>query len=76
MENGENNERCPYLKEAVMIFCEAYPVKKMLPLERVKRSSRCLGKDFGECSLFAEVAARIHSPSSKRASRPHSNDKR
>jgi len=76
MKNDENNQRCPYLREVVMIFCEASPVKKMLPLERVKSPSRCFGDNFGECPLFAELAARLHPPSSKNASRPRSTGSR
>jgi hypothetical protein len=26
---------CPHLKEVVMLFCRAYPVKKMVPLDRL-----------------------------------------
>ena len=26
---------CPHLKEVVMLFCAAYPVKKMVPLDRL-----------------------------------------
>ena len=25
---------CPYLKEVSMVFCRAYPVKKLVPLDR------------------------------------------
>ncbi len=50
---------CPYLKEVVMLFCQAYPVKKMVPLDRLASADPCLGKDFSQCPLFKELVARL-----------------
>jgi len=50
---------CPYLKEVVMLFCQAYPVKKMVPLDRLASGDPCLGKDFSQCPLFKELVARL-----------------
>jgi len=50
---------CPYLKEVVMLFCDAYPVKKMLPLDRIATAHPCLGQDFEKCPLFRELVARL-----------------
>ena len=50
---------CPYLKEVVMLFCDAYPVKKMLPLDRIATAHPCLGQDFENCPLFRELVARV-----------------
>ena len=50
---------CPYLKEVVMLFCQAYPVKKMVPLDRLASADPCLGKDFSKCPLFTELVARM-----------------
>jgi hypothetical protein len=50
---------CPYLKEVVMLFCDAYPVKKMLPLDRIATAHPCLGRDFEQCPLFRELMARL-----------------
>ena len=49
---------CPYLREAVMLSCDACPVKKMLPLDRIATANPCLG-DFQVCPLFKEVIARL-----------------
>ena len=49
---------CPYLKEVVMLFCDAYCIKKMLPLDRIATANPCLG-EFGKCPLFEEVMARL-----------------
>jgi len=50
---------CPYLKEVVMLFCQAYPIKKMVPLDRLASADPCLGKDFAQCPLFKELVARL-----------------
>jgi hypothetical protein len=50
---------CPYLREVVMLFCDGYPVKKMLPLDRIATAHPCLGQDFEKCPLFRELVARI-----------------
>ena len=54
---------CPYLKEVVMLFCDACPQKKPLPLDRIATANPCLG-EFGHCPMFEEVIAR-------RAALPH-----
>lgn len=50
---------CPYLKEVVMLFCDAYPVKKMLPLDRIASAHPCLGRDFDRCPLYRELLAKL-----------------
>lgn len=49
---------CPYLKEVVMLSCDAYPVKKFLPLDRIASANPCLG-EFPTCPLYQELAARL-----------------
>jgi hypothetical protein len=49
---------CPYLRELVMLSCEACPIKKMLPLDRIATANPCLG-DFRNCPLFKEVVGRL-----------------
>ena len=49
---------CPYLKEVVMLSCEAYHLKKMLPLDRIATGNPCLG-EFRGCPFFQECAARL-----------------
>ncbi len=43
---------CPFLKEVVMLYCNAYPVKKMVPLDRLVSASPCIAHDFKNCPLF------------------------
>lgn len=40
-----------------MLFCDAYPTKKMLPLDRIATADPCLGQ-FQGCPIFRELLAR------------------
>jgi hypothetical protein len=51
---------CPHLKEVVMVYCDAFPVKKMVPLDRLVSADPCLTQHFGRCPFYqrcAELAA-------------------
>jgi hypothetical protein len=50
---------CPHLKEVVMLFCDAYPAHKMLPLDRIVTADPCLGQFLG-CPVYQECRARFH----------------
>lgn len=52
---------CPYLKEVVMLFCDGYAQKKLLPLDRIATANPCLG-DYRDCPMFKEVIARKSAP--------------
>ena len=54
---------CPYLKEVVMLYCQAYPVKKLVPLDRIASADPCLGHDYEACPLFKDVLTRIRAHS-------------
>jgi hypothetical protein len=58
-ERPEGSMSCPYLKEVVMLFCSGYPVRKMVPLDRIVSASPCLTHDFEHCPLYRELLARI-----------------
>lgn len=49
---------CPYLKEVSMVFCRAYPVKKLVPLDQVTTASTCESEAYEGCPLFREALAR------------------
>ena len=56
---------CPFLKEVVMLYCDAYPVKKMIPLDRLVSTEPCLStQGWPDCPLFreAEPAAAKEAP--------------
>lgn len=49
---------CPYLKEVTMVFCRAYPVKKLVPVDRVTTANNCGSEGFCNCPLYREALAR------------------
>ena len=49
---------CPYLKEVTMVFCRAYPVKKLVPVDRVTTASTCGADGFCDCPLYREALVR------------------
>lgn len=53
---------CPFLKEIVMIYCDACPSRKLLPRNQVVSMGPCCSTDFGTCPLFREVSRGFVSP--------------
>ncbi len=53
--------RCPFFEEVVVAFCRAYPVKKMVPSDRLQANCICTREGFDDCPLFREVMARVDS---------------
>ncbi len=51
---------CPYRKEVSMVFCRAYPVKKLVPIDQVTIASTCEAEGFQACPLYREAIARVH----------------
>lgn len=64
---------CPYLKEVVMLYCQAYPVKKLVPLDRIASADPCLGREYEACPMFKDVVSRIRE-STQRATASSSPD--
>ncbi len=56
---------CPYLREVVMVYCDALPQKKPVPADRLANSGHCACAGFQSCPVFLEAMARV-----KRASEP------
>ena len=50
---------CPFLKEVVMIYCDACPSRKLLPRNQVVSMGPCSSTDFETCPLFREIARGI-----------------
>jgi hypothetical protein len=46
---------CPYLKEVVMLYCDACHVRKMVPLDHLASASPCLVQTYADCPLYQEV---------------------
>ncbi len=53
--------RCPFFEEVVVAFCRAYPVKKMVPSDRLQANCICTREGFDDCRQFREVMARLES---------------
>ncbi len=53
-----NPMTCPYLKEVVMLYCDACPFKKMVPLEQLVSVSPCFAHEYAACRHFLEA---VHS---------------
>jgi hypothetical protein len=53
---------CPYLKEVVMLYCDAYQVKKMVPLDRLVSAEPCLARGFRACPLFVQAGGACVEP--------------
>jgi tRNA U34 5-methylaminomethyl-2-thiouridine-forming methyltransferase MnmC len=51
---------CPYLTQVTMVFCQAAPVKKLIPTDRVSTASACEADAYRACPLFREALARAH----------------
>jgi hypothetical protein len=66
--------RCPFFEEVLVAFCRAYPVKKMVPSDRLQADCICTCDGFENCSLFREVMARMRAAESDAAPRPDEAD--
>jgi hypothetical protein len=62
MENGRRRTMsCPYLTQVTMAFCRAFPVKKLVPTDRVLTESACEGDCYASCPVFREATVRLGS---------------
>lgn len=48
---------CPHLKEVVMLYCDAFPVKKMLPLDKLVSADPCLTCNYERCPIYLQSLA-------------------
>jgi hypothetical protein len=62
MNANEEQTACPFLKEVVMIYCDACPQHKLLPRNQVVSMGPCCSTDFSNCSLYREIARRAACP--------------
>jgi hypothetical protein len=51
---------CPYLREIVMLHCEACPFHKALPLDKLASASPCLALEFRDCPIYQDAVAQAH----------------
>ena len=55
----ETSTTCPLLKEVVMLYCDACPTKKMLPLDHLVSARPCQASQYGDCLLYQEAVKRL-----------------
>ena len=55
----ETSTTCPLLKEVVMLYCDACPTKKMLPLDHLVSVRPCQANRYGDCPLYQEAVKRL-----------------
>jgi hypothetical protein len=48
---------CPHLKEVVMLYCDAFPVKKMVPLDKLVSADPCLTCNYERCPIYLQSLA-------------------
>ncbi len=48
---------CPHLKEVVMLYCDVFPVKKMLPLDKLVSADPCLTCNYQRCPIYLQSLA-------------------
>ncbi|MBI3989475.1 MAG: hypothetical protein HY347_07640 [candidate division NC10 bacterium] len=54
---------CPFLEEIVMVYCRAYPVRKLVPKHQITTGNPCAGEGYMNCPFFKEIMARLESAS-------------
>ena len=55
----ETSTTCPLLKKVVMLYCDACPTKKMLPLDHLVSARPCQASQYGDCSFYQEAVKRL-----------------
>lgn len=51
----ERTKRCPLLREERAIYCKSFPLKKMIPFERIfQNENLCLKRNHKECPLYSK----------------------
>jgi len=55
----ETTTTCPWLKQVVMLYCDACPTKKMVPRDQLVSQGPCLAGSFKECAMYREMAQRL-----------------
>ena len=54
---NDNSTPCPFLGEMVVMFCQAYPVRKPVPKHLITASNPCAGKGYKGCPFFKDIMA-------------------
>lgn len=52
------NATCPFLKQVVMLYCDACPMKKMVPLDHLVSGGPCVASSYEDCPMYLDVVAK------------------
>ena len=55
MVNDRKPTQCPFLGEMVVIYCDAYPVRKPVPKHPMTANNPCMGGGHSTCPFFKDV---------------------
>ncbi|MGB9736593.1 MAG: hypothetical protein ACP5JP_09675 [bacterium] len=64
-----SNKRCPFLKIELCGYCSLFPIKKMIPVEKMKTACACLSECYSDCPQFIEAGSRALNVKHAKASR-------
>jgi hypothetical protein len=56
---NDTTTACPWLKQVVMLYCDACPTKKMVPRDQLVSLGPCLAGSFTECAMYREMVQRL-----------------
>jgi hypothetical protein len=56
---NDTTTACPWLKQVVMLYCDACPTKKMVPKDQLVSQGPCLAGSFTECAMYREMVQRL-----------------
>ncbi|MBN1255592.1 MAG: glycine cleavage system protein H [Deltaproteobacteria bacterium] len=54
--HSSNKKVCPYLEVEEVLFCEVYPVKKMIPSSAFKLECPCTTEAYIDCPAYCQIA--------------------
>jgi len=46
---------CPFLGEMVVMYCQAFPVRKPVPKHLITTNNPCAGKGYKGCPFFKDI---------------------
>ena len=67
MNDANVSTACPFLKEVVMIYCDACPSRKLLARNQVVSLGPCSSADYTACPLFREISGEAERPREREA---------
>lgn len=53
---GEGRKVCPFFELETVMYCELFPIKKMIPSSCYRLECPCTSEGFAECPLYRQVA--------------------